>query len=164
MRYAARMKLLLAVDDSECSAAAIRELARRPWPRDTQVRVLSVMTEDPGAPPPGVAVPSAPLEEVPPWPVGTLGTERLMNEAVRRIAQAAADALAPTGLAIEVKVREGAPGAEIVSEAREYGADLIVVGSHGYGPIKRALLGSVASYVTNHAPCSVQVVRVDDKK
>jgi nucleotide-binding universal stress UspA family protein len=158
------MKLLLAVDDSECSAAAIREVARRPWPNGTQVRVLSVMTEDPGAPPPGVDVPSAPLAEVPPWPVGTLGTEALLNEAAHRIAQAAAEALVPTGLPVEVKVREGAPGAEIVGEARDYGADLIVVGSHGYGRIKRALLGSVASYVTNHAPCSVQVVKLDAKR
>src|ERR1700748_404056 len=98
------MKLLLAVDDSECSAAAIREVARRPWPSDTQVRVLSVMSEDPGAPPPGVEVPSARIEEVPAWPAGTLATQKLLDEAAHRIAQAAADALASSGLAIEVKI------------------------------------------------------------
>jgi nucleotide-binding universal stress UspA family protein len=153
------MNLLLAVDDSECSAAAIREVARRPWPQGTRVRVLSVMAEDPGAPPPGLEVPSAPLEEVPLWPAGTLATQKVLDEGARRIALAAANALSTAGLATEIKVREGAPGAEIIAEAHEYGADLIVVGSHGYGPVKRVLLGSVASYVMNHASCAVEVVR-----
>ena len=39
------------------------------------------------------------------------------------------------------------------------GADLIVLGSHGYGRVRRMVLGSVASAVVAKAPCSVQVVR-----
>jgi len=47
-----------------------------------------------------------------------------------------------------------------VQEAREWGADLIVVGSHGYGPLRSVLLGSVARSVLTEAPCSVLVARV----
>jgi nucleotide-binding universal stress UspA family protein len=36
---------------------------------------------------------------------------------------------------------------------------LIVLGSHGYGFVRRMLLGSVAGAVVANAPCSVQVVR-----
>ena len=46
-----------------------------------------------------------------------------------------------------------------MQEAREFGADLIVVGSHGHNRFRRLVLGSVAGAVVAHAPCSVQVVR-----
>ena len=40
-----------------------------------------------------------------------------------------------------------------------WGADLVVLGTHGHGPAGRFLLGSVAHSVALHAPCSVEVVR-----
>jgi nucleotide-binding universal stress UspA family protein len=54
---------------------------------------------------------------------------------------------------------EGAPGDEIVAAAKSFGADLIVIGSHGRGGIGRVLMGSVAEAVMRHAPCPVLVVR-----
>ena len=54
---------------------------------------------------------------------------------------------------------DGSPQRIIVETAQEWGADLIVVGSHGYGLWSRALLGSVSNSVVHHAPCSVLVVR-----
>ena len=47
----------------------------------------------------------------------------------------------------------------IVEEAERWGADLILVGSHGYGSVKRFMLGSVSQAVATHAPCSVEIVR-----
>jgi nucleotide-binding universal stress UspA family protein len=43
--------------------------------------------------------------------------------------------------------------------AEEIGADLIVIGSRGFGGLKRALLGNVADSVVRHAHCPVLVVR-----
>jgi len=56
-------------------------------------------------------------------------------------------------------VREGSPGAEIVTAAKEWQADLIVIGSHGRSGITRALVGSVAEAVMRRASCPVVVVR-----
>lgn len=56
-------------------------------------------------------------------------------------------------------VQIGTPVAEIVSAAKDWPADLIVIGSHGRGGIRRALLGSVAEGVLRHASCPVLVVR-----
>ena len=53
----------------------------------------------------------------------------------------------------------GEAGHEINQLARELGADLIVVGTHGRSGLGRVLLGSIATNVTKHAPCSVLVVR-----
>ena len=56
----------------------------------------------------------------------------------------------------------GDPGLGISEYAREQGADLIVLPSHGYHGIKRVLLGSVAERVLRHAPCEVLVLRRKD--
>jgi nucleotide-binding universal stress UspA family protein len=47
----------------------------------------------------------------------------------------------------------------ILKEASRWQADLILLGCHGYGNVKRFLLGSVSQAVALHAPCSVQIVR-----
>ena len=56
-------------------------------------------------------------------------------------------------------VSVGKPASEIVKTAKEWPADVIVIGSHGRHGFARALLGSVAEGVMRHAPCSVLVVR-----
>jgi len=56
-------------------------------------------------------------------------------------------------------VQIGNAATEIVNAARDWPADLIVIGSHGRGGLKRALLGSVAEAVMRQAPCPVLVVR-----
>lgn len=57
------------------------------------------------------------------------------------------------------KAIEGEPNTAILNEAEAFGANLIVVGSHGYGVVKRFLLGSVAQAVALNAKCSVEIVR-----
>jgi len=47
----------------------------------------------------------------------------------------------------------------ITEEADRWQADLIVLGSHGYGAWHRFLLGWVSQVVVSHAKCSVEVVR-----
>lgn len=54
----------------------------------------------------------------------------------------------------------GSPVDEILACAKETGADLIVMGSHGRSGVMRALLGSVAESVTRHSPVPVMVVRI----
>jgi len=63
------------------------------------------------------------------------------------------------GLAITTHLKEGHAGEEILRLAREAGADLIVVGSHGKSNLDRILLGSVSSFVVAHSPVSTLVVR-----
>jgi nucleotide-binding universal stress UspA family protein len=56
-------------------------------------------------------------------------------------------------------IQVGKPVSEIVQAAKDWPADMIVLGSHGRGGIRRLLLGSVAEGVMRHAPCPVLVVR-----
>jgi nucleotide-binding universal stress UspA family protein len=75
------------------------------------------------------------------------------------IAESAASQLRQAGLSAITQVLEGPPKRLILEEAERWGADLIVLGTHGHGPAGRFLLGSVAHAVVLHAPCSVEVVR-----
>ena len=147
------MKLLLAIDGSPCSDTAVEEVVRRPWPPDTQVRIISVV-EPPGAltaePYMGVA---GYFEEV----------ERLKRQQAEEIVAAAATALrggaGTARMGITTEAMTGSPKRTIVEEAEAWGADLIVVGSHGYHTWERMLLGSVSQSVAAHALCSVEIIR-----
>jgi nucleotide-binding universal stress UspA family protein len=148
------MKILLAVDDSEYSALAAREVAKRPWPRGATVRVLTV------------AEPFPPIA-MEPWYGGReslihIGKE--VKQGAQDLANKTAESLKKKGIKTQAVVLEGDPRFRIVDEADRWAADLIVMGSHGYTGIKRLLLGSVASSVVGHAPCSVEIVRRKKKK
>jgi nucleotide-binding universal stress UspA family protein len=148
------MKIILAIDNSDYSAEAIREVATRTWPTNTVVRVLSVVES--------VTPPAAEL-----WYDAGGSLERVQQEMTKRLTELTTNAalkLEGKGLTVETKVREGDPRSEIVDEAGDWSADLIVMGSHGYTGIKRLLLGSVALSVVSHAPCSVEVVRRKHEK
>ncbi|HTT23919.1 MAG TPA: universal stress protein [Candidatus Sulfotelmatobacter sp.] len=144
------MKVLLATDGSPSSEAAIREVALRHWP-DEEVEVLTVvhtrlpLVSDP------VLVLAASYQEL--LREARQKAPEIVEKAAKQIRTQAPH------LRVVTKVLEGAPKELIVEEAEKWGADLIVLGSHGYGPVSRFLLGSVAHAVALHAPCSVQIVR-----
>jgi nucleotide-binding universal stress UspA family protein len=56
-------------------------------------------------------------------------------------------------------VLTGNPRQDLVAWAEEQGADLMVLGSHGYSRFSALMIGSVADYVVHNAPCSVLLVR-----
>lgn len=56
-------------------------------------------------------------------------------------------------------LKEGQPASEIVAAAKEWGSDLIVIGTHGRTGLRRVVLGSVAQAVVHEAPCPVLLVR-----
>jgi nucleotide-binding universal stress UspA family protein len=69
--------------------------------------------------------------------------------------------LTPQSTALEF-LPVGSPATEIVKAAKEWQADVIVIGSHGRRGLVRTLLGSVAEHVMRHAPCPVLVVRAKE--
>jgi nucleotide-binding universal stress UspA family protein len=149
------MKILLAVDHSEYSDAAIKEVSARPWPAKSTVRVLSVVEP---LPPPAAEL----------WYDGRgsldLAQKELRQRALEFVERIASKLRKKEGLKVETAIRDGHPRTGIVDEARKWRADLIVLGSHGRTGLKRLLLGSVAASVVGHAPCSVEVVRLKRAK
>jgi nucleotide-binding universal stress UspA family protein len=142
------MRILLAVDGSAPSQDAIEEVAARSWPTGSMARVIFVVRH---------YVPPA-TELVP----GGLTPQDVLQQHERdaqQIVDRAAERLTRSGLSVDTAVRQGDPRTVIVDDAADWGADLIVMGSHGHTGLTRLLLGSVTQAVVAHAPCSVEVVR-----
>jgi nucleotide-binding universal stress UspA family protein len=150
------MKVLLAIDDSQPSDAAVAAIASRPWPERSTVRVLSVFE----AFEPSMLTPGAAPFVVPPPTAATSEIQQRNEEVANQVVTRAAEKLQQdSDLYVETAVRSGEPRRTILDDANDSKADLIVVGSHGRTGVKRWLLGSVAEYVVRNAPCSVEVVR-----
>src|SRR5215471_18542240 len=146
------MKILLAVDGSEAGSAVVEEAARTPWPEGSVARIVSVA----GAPFP-VREWTAPL------PPGSYEEwERIFEgRSVENTAQAMARFGEIAGAQTEARAKtlKGDPKIAILDEAEHWGADLIIVGTHGYNALERLWLGSVSRAVASHAKCSVQIAR-----
>jgi len=59
----------------------------------------------------------------------------------------------------EAEMVEGDARNVLCEAVERHGANILVVGSHGYGAIKRAVLGSVSDYCAHHAKCTVMIVK-----
>jgi nucleotide-binding universal stress UspA family protein len=144
------MKILIAIDGSSCSDAALDEFALRPWPAGSEVELATAIDPWPPVGGEGWALPPDYYDDV----------VRALREGADTVLVAARERLGGCdGLSVTTKVLEGSPAHSVVEEAERWGADLVVVGSHGYGAIKRFLLGSVSHSIAMHAPCSVELVR-----
>lgn len=137
------MHILLATDGSKDAAAATAFLRELPLPASSKLRVMTA-----------VSFPTFALE---PPPVREFKSSVL--EDARRVIEEARAMLAPRGFEIETEVVIGSPKDEIPRIAREWNADLVVVGARGLGRIKRFLLGSVSLAVARHVSCPVLVVK-----
>ena len=141
------MKLLVAVDNSEHSKAALDEVRRLSWPSGTTVTLLSVVRTDVYVYADFYAPAVAQIESL------VIEDRKRAEEFLAEQART----LAP--LAVQTRVEHGDPRLLVVDVAREIGADWVIVGSHGRRGFQKLVLGSVASHVVSHAPCSVLVVK-----
>lgn len=146
------MKILIGVDDSPHSKAAVDYVRRMVWPKNTKVVVVSVV--QPMVP--------AYMEIYVPTSLPADVQEELVR-AHQGIVSNAESSLQGGGLATEAKVLHGDPRVALVEAAHSERADLIVVGSHGRTGIAKLVMGSVANHVVTHAPCSVLVVKLENK-
>ena len=85
--------------------------------------------------------------------------QSLIDDAERSLDEWKATAVAAGVGSVQSKMITGVPWDEIVKLAKESGADLVVMGTHGRTGLTHVLIGSVAEKVVRHAPCAVLVVR-----
>ena len=143
------MKILLAVDGSECSDVVVEEVAKRPWPADSALRIISVAEP---LQPDELALSPRCLEDI--GKAARHRAQTIVERARTRLREGDA-----RFFPISSTVVVDSPKDAIVEEAERWGADLIVVGSHGYRGPERDLLGSVSHAVATLAKCSVEIAR-----
>ncbi|HVE59501.1 MAG TPA: universal stress protein [Pyrinomonadaceae bacterium] len=152
------MKILIATDGSDFSRAAIEKCCRMlNLAGDPQIKIISVYEQ------------MAPMATEP-FAISAQYYQEMMDLARKQCETFAADSaeqikkfLSGSNPNIETEVRLGAPARVIIDEAKDWNADLIVVGSHGRGFWGRLTLGSVSDAIVHHAPCSVLIARADSE-
>ncbi len=146
------VRLLVGVDGTPDSEAAVNEIASRTWPAGSSVKVLSVIG------PIGVFVDPVFAYEVMQWTDGQAGAIN-QREHMERVTGDVAARLRAAGLLVDTAIRDGAPVPLILAEAESLGADCIFLGARGHRFMERFLLGSVSSAIAVRAVCSVEVIR-----
>jgi nucleotide-binding universal stress UspA family protein len=148
------MKVLVPIDGSAASVAAVQEVAHCQLPSGSTIELLYAIHS---------RLPVIP--DFPPWAVTIAATHA---ESIREQTRHAPEVLALAAkhlqahqphAAVLTKTVEGVPKDEILREAAAFGADRIVLGSHGRGRGQRMVLGSTAAAVAAGAPCTVQLAR-----
>ena len=137
-------KILLATDGSEEAELAARTAADLATKSGSELHLVHVLV-----------LPPETLHD----PFGTAAREEFEKRERARLEELT-EKLEASGGAVEgAHFRVGSPDAEIVAQAEEVGADVVVLGSRGLGVMRRALMGSVSDSVVRHAHCPVLVVR-----
>lgn len=145
--------ILLPTDFSECAAHAVPVAAE--MARQAGARLLCLHVVEPVVP----AVGWTPVAE--PLPLADI-SDRLEDSAARELPKLSQCAECE-GLDVEELIAHGEASSEIVRVARERGADLIVISSHGRTGLGRIIFGSTAESVVRYAHCPVLVVKPPEK-
>lgn len=156
------MKILIAYDGSDHSDTAIDGLQRAGLPADN-VEALVVSVGEVWLPPPArdeVLDDTFPLQVPPGLKEARERADRVIKEA-EQLAQRGSQRVQQTFARWHVshEVRNGSPAFELLNSAREWSADLVVVGSQGRTALGRFVLGSVSQKVLTEASTSVHVGR-----
>ena len=147
------MKVLLAIDESDFAADAVKEVETRLCVPGTTVRVIHAVASFVPA--------AASLVEA----GGSLeAVKENVADRYQEMVDHTASRLRDLGVPAEGVVREGSPGKTIVREAIDWDADMIILGAHGLTGLESLVMGNVARHVVDHAPCSVEVVRLKKSK
>ncbi|HEY8437173.1 MAG TPA: universal stress protein [Candidatus Limnocylindrales bacterium] len=141
------MRVLLALDGSPSSLVARDLVASLPWPAGTVIRLLTVNEL------PATAMGGPPGIVLDPGIVASLAARTA--EELDRLGEP----LRADGRTIETSVLEGRAASAIVGAAREWTADVVVLGSRGRGPLSTIVLGSVSAEVVERCETAVFVAR-----
>ena len=144
------MKILIAIDGSDFSQAALKSVIARPWPPDTAIKVLHVVE------PPSLLMGREMGGYDPEFEV----VWKALREQAKDLVEKAAEKLREAKFKVSTELVEGDPKSRILDAARDWHADMIVLGSHGRTGLGRFLMGSVSQDVVRHAHCSVEIIRI----
>jgi nucleotide-binding universal stress UspA family protein len=152
------MRILLAIDGSESSAVATHAVAAQFRPQNAEVQVIHAINWE------HIVPISLQFERG----SDAAHAYQALRESTARDADAlvarAARQLHDAGFSASSAVREGEPRRVILDSAEAWCANVIVVGSHGKTGLDRLLLGSVSEHIARHATCSVEIVRMVNKR
>ena len=150
------VRIVIGIDGSPASHAAVRAVAERNWPAQSQARV--VVVDDP-------LQPTLVGELVPLVAESVDSSNRMDRARIQKFAEDAAKLIRSGNLHAAAVIEEGDPKHVLPKVAEKWGANSIFVGATGFSNrFERFMLGSVSAAVAARAHCSVEVVRPREKR
>lgn len=143
------MKILVAIDGSSFSQAALESVMARPWPAGSEVKLVHVVE------PPSLLM----GREMGGYDPEFEAVWKALRDSAKELVEKAARRLREAKFNVSTELVEGDPKSQIIDVADQWQADMIVVGSHGWKGLQRFLMGSVSQAIVRHAHCSVEVIR-----
>ena len=148
------MRLLLAVDESAFSEAAVNAVIEQFRPANADVHVYHAVEWLHEMPQ------SFRFGEGPTFDKDIQSSKAQSFKRATELVDRVAQRLQAAGFRTTTATSDADARHGILDSAAEWSADLIVIGSHGRKGLNRLLLGSIAEAVMRHASCSVQIVRL----
>ena len=148
-------RIIIGVDGSLGSQAAVRVVAGRVWPKGTLVRLVAGFDQN-------IAFAVA-LHHLPGVKMLNLKDET-QEDWMRQMTGPFTKTLTDAGLEVAGTIKAGKPWKVLVEEAEKWKADCVFVGARGLGMLDRFLLGSVSNAVASRSRCSVEVVRLNSER
>ncbi len=144
-------RVLVAIDNSEHSQKALDWIAHLPWPNSAEIKLVGVLNPSASGHADGFSS------------LYKSHSEQKKLKAIEHthkfLEQSASKLKATISNQTSTRVLEGNPADQILKEASEWDAQLIVMGSRGHGGLTKLWLGSVSQEVVLEAPCPVEVIR-----
>lgn len=144
------LRIIVGIDGSPNSQAALDAVACRAWPKGSEARLVSALD--------AVLCLSSASDESTDMKWFEVADENDLSS-LRHALEPLADKLRGIGLSTSIELKKGDPKRILTEEAEAWQADSIFVGAKGMRGIERLLMGSVSAAVAARAPCSVEVVR-----
>jgi nucleotide-binding universal stress UspA family protein len=144
-------RVLVAIDNSDHSRKAIEWVSKLPWPKSAEIKLIGVLNPLANGHADGFSAlyksnsAEKKLKAIE-------DTKEFLVHSAEKLNQSITNKTT-------TQVLEGSPGEQILKEASEWDAQLIVMGCRGHGGLTKLWLGSVSQEVVLQAPCPVEVIR-----
>jgi len=150
------MRIVIGFDGSLGAQAAVRAVAGRSWPEQSEIRLVSAADQ---------VMPTAIGRFIPPVAGWAQDEFKAQHEWMEKLAAGSIETLNNSGYKTALQIVEGNPKQVLTGEAENWHADAIFVGANTFGSsLERFLIGSVSAAVAARARCSVEVVREPERK
>ncbi len=144
-------RIIIGVNDSPTAIEAILSVGKRVWQEGTEVRLIAVDENDSTNRIDGEFTPADEMID---------SYQQSVPAKVRSILEWGAEELKIIGMKPSIWTRKGDPKKILVSEAKNWNADCIFVGTRSFDNfLEKFRMGSVSTHVVTNAHCSVEVVR-----
>ena len=160
--------LLVAIDFSETTDAVLREAAKLAKALEAKLWVVHVASDEmQSLAYETMAFPEmSPEFAIMPMPGDVQLARGLSAEEFKREHRQLLNistSLRKEGVDAQAILLKGDTAENIIEKAKELQADIIILGTHGHGCLRKAIVGSVSKSIIRHARCNVMIVPIPEK-